>query len=145
MAFAHNRSRVPRSEEASNSANATMPVSGVRISCAMPASAASTARAAGFFAGRARVLRGRLLGLCFAMGPPDPMPTMTRKPRSIEPDGSAYVGRGGALRPKFPQAGGERGFRQLAAIGIENEPVVVIAVSYTHLRAHETDSYLVCR
>ena len=23
--------------------------------------------------------------------------------------------------------------------------VVVVAVSYTHLRAHETDSYLVCR
>src|SRR5664279_4878578 len=26
-----------------------------------------------------------------------------------------------------------------------NAAIIVIAVSYTHLRAHETDSYLVCR
>src|SRR5665647_3623514 len=31
------------------------------------------------------------------------------------------------------------------ALGVQIAPSVSIAVSYTHLRAHETDSYLVCR
>src|SRR5680860_1723789 len=30
-------------------------------------------------------------------------------------------------------------------IGNQNNPPDIITVSYTHLRAHETDSYLVCR
>ena len=30
-------------------------------------------------------------------------------------------------------------------LGMESEPLTALPVSYTHLRAHETDSYLVCR
>ena len=52
---------------------------------------------------------------------------MPWKPRSIEPDGLADVGRGHALRAQLPQAGGQRRFRQLAAIGIEDQAVMVVA------------------
>ena len=31
------------------------------------------------------------------------------------------------------------------ALAFQNQVYTVISVSYTHLRAHETDSYLVCR
>src|SRR5680860_1811123 len=38
-----------------------------------------------------------------------------------------------------------RAFREAQAAAKLNHPHIVTAVSYTHLRAHETDSYLVCR
>ena len=103
-AFAHSRSRWRKSDEASNSASATMPVSGVRMSWAMPASAASMAR--GFGAGRAR--RTACFALCLALSfrhlPPDgrqchaqPSPTSRRMSAGVTP-----------LRAQFAQARGGR-------------------------------------
>ena len=78
-AFAHSRSRWPRSDDASNSASATMPVSGVRMSWAMPASAASTARGDGAL--RARRACVALARLACAL------PCAFASPLSPSPDG----------------------------------------------------------
>ena len=71
-AFAHSRSRAPKSDVASSSARATIPVSGVRISCAIPARAASTARGSAVRAREdaRRRLTTLLLRLRFAMSLP---------------------------------------------------------------------------
>src|SRR5664279_5669354 len=48
----------------------------------------------------------------------------------------------------FPFAGGDSVTYDRFSGGVANGTVirvVTVAVSYTHLRAHETDSYLVCR
>src|SRR5665647_3852708 len=46
--------------------------------------------------------------------------------------------RSGAYKPPLPLTPGSEGAGVVEAVGQG-------AVSYTHLRAHETDSYLVCR
>ena len=54
---------------------------------------------------------------------------MPRMRGSIEPDPAANVGDSRALRAQFAQAGRLSRFRQLAAIGAEDEAVVVVARS----------------
>jgi hypothetical protein len=136
MAFAHSRSRGPRLDEARSSASATMPVSGVRTSWAMPASAASIARGDGGLPARGRdarrffVLRLTLrlsLRRCFAIAPRPSGRTMARKQASIEPDPMSDVGRGRAALSQFAQTRGGGRFRQLLAVGVEDEPVVMVA------------------
>src|SRR5579862_225816 len=122
-AFAHSRSRAPRPEAASNSASATMPVNGVRMSCAMPASATSTAPCGGP-AARLRVprRRPRFFALRLAM-PPALAPTM---PDSAEPGQTADIGGLYALRAQLAQTRRLRRFRQFVAILAEDQPVMVI-------------------
>src|SRR4029078_5032577 len=131
IALAHSRSRVPRSDDTSNSASATIPVNGVRISCAMPASAASIRRGDAFSAGDLGVRRGRRRrGVFFRTFGISPLPgdaTLTWKTDSIEPGQAANIGGRYSARTKLAQAGGLRRFRQLVAGLIENKPVMMIA------------------
>src|SRR5664279_6392651 len=64
-------------------------------------------------------------------------PLPPRFPKS-EPD------QPGGDEPPAQQEGGETA-APLRSVGAEEVPATSAAVSYTHLRAHETDSYLVCR
>src|SRR5262245_46761253 len=107
-----------------------MPVSGVRMSCAMAASAASTASICGLAKPLARAdgARARLAGLLrFRLAiVPSPGPTMAWKDGSIEAGQTADFGRRCAPCAKLAQAGGLRGLRKLAAVGTQQEPVVMI-------------------
>jgi hypothetical protein len=88
IAVAQPRSRSPRSEVASNSPSARMPVSGVLISCAMSASAASIARARGACGVRARerairlARRGCLRATVFFLGIAPPRGRLPRADRA---------------------------------------------------------------
>src|SRR5262245_317632 len=110
-----------------------MPVNGVRISCAMPASAASTAciRALPRPVPLARPddARARLAGfLRFRLAiVPFPRPTMAWKDGSIEAGQTADFGRRHTPRSQLAQAGRLRGLRKLAAVGTEQEFVVMVA------------------
>src|SRR5665647_3680808 len=60
--------------------------------------------------------------------------------------GAALFGVGSAVGMEYMSARGK--MREDSAIGILwafGMAIGIISVSYTHLRAHETDSYLVCR
>src|SRR5262245_61633358 len=109
-----------------------MPVSGVRISCAMPASVASTASIRAlpkpFPRARADGARTRLAGLLrFRLAiVPFPGPTMAWKDGSIETGQTADFGRRCTLRAQFAQAGRLRGLRKFAAVGTKQEFVVMV-------------------
>src|SRR3984957_4805379 len=141
MPSAQRRSRSPRLELASNSPSARMPVSDVRMSCANAASAASVVRAAA----RRRSVRRRerfaadfFLGFARAMAAPRSewhggAPNKTSVDWLIqdhalaaEPDHAPDVLRARAVGAQFAQALGQARLRQLAALGIENKPVMVI-------------------
>ena len=124
--------RRARSEDASNSASATMPVSGVRMSCAMPASAASIAAGRPACDARRCGSPAACAAVCLAAelrhsSPAPDARTMPRKPRSIEPDQLADIASRQAAGAQLAQARGLGGFRQFAAVGVENQPMVVIA------------------
>src|SRR5664279_5422926 len=90
---------------------------------------------------------------CGLMGPvgnlPETAPVSTARTGSTRSQhrvahGRVLAGSGGALEIVGPVVGSGgvapgRDFEELGERG------GVVAVSYTHLRAHETDSYLVCR
>src|SRR5680860_1150856 len=65
---------------------------------------------------------------------------------NVDPSATGQIG---SLRrtPDLPPVGGAQHFKwhHLAVIGALVFVLGVVTVSYTHLRAHETDSYLVCR
>src|SRR5680860_1478563 len=65
---------------------------------------------------------------------------ITAVPRLLEKVYVKIIAKGTAL-------GGikQKLFYWAVELGLEYEPYGANAVSYTHLRAHETDSYLVCR
>src|SRR5258708_8628678 len=127
------------SDEAGTSGGATMPVSGVRMSCAIPASEDSMARDAAFpldGTGPRACKRRRppafFLRLRFAI-PLTPTRTMARKLRSIEPDQPADVGGRRPGLAQFAQTGCLRRFRELLAHGIEDETMMAV----TRLRQAE--------
>src|SRR5664279_6333663 len=60
------------------------------------------------------------------------------------PDAVLIVDETGFVKKGRHSAGVKRQYSGTAG-RIENSQVGVFPVSYTHLRAHETDSYLVCR
>src|ERR1700689_1994802 len=149
MPAAQRRSRSPRLELASNSPSARMPVSEVRMSCANAASAASVVRVAGSRrGGRRRADFAVDFFFRFARANFDRTMAPPRAPRSqwhgggtnktsvdrliqdhaltAEPDHAPDVLRGGTVGAQIAQALGLRRLRQLAAFGIENEPVMVI-------------------
>src|SRR5262245_65412550 len=107
-----------------------MPVSGVRMSCAIPASAASTASICALAKPLARAdgARARLAGLLrFRLAiVPFPGPTMAWKDGSIETGQTADFGRRCTLRAQFAQAGRLRGLRKFAAVGTKHEFVVMV-------------------
>src|SRR3984893_339119 len=141
MLAAQRRSRSPRLELASNSPSARMPVSEVRMSCANAASAASVVRvtaphrsgrrrerfAADFFFSLVRTMaapRSEWHG----GGPNKTSDDWLIQDHALaaEPDHAPNVLRARAVGAQVTQAFGQGRLRQLAALGIENEPVMVI-------------------
>ena len=144
---AHWRSRSGRSAAAINSLIARMPLSGVRISWASMASAVSVAPDR---AGRARFLRRCLADfalLALRITHPSPptgcharadkanqrkLPcrilgrTVAGQRRLFQPDDAPDIGRRLPLLTQFAQRGRARRLGQLLALGIEDQPVVMI-------------------
>src|SRR5262249_54352982 len=138
--------RSPRPDVASNSLNASIPVSGVRMSWAKAASAVSIARgewvrpAAGLRPALARRgLRAVVVDLAvdLVVALPPPVRPNSKVPGrsaaglppqggSAEPDHCQDLGGGGAARTQLPQSGSAGRFRQLLPFGIENQAVMMI-------------------
>src|SRR5664279_3506692 len=88
-----------------------------------------------------QVRADEVLGLTFTRKAAAQLSQRIRK-RVTMVDAIVPVGTGKAGGPGFGDPNSARGGTSAGTSGADGDPE---AVSYTHLRAHETDSYLVCR